>query len=86
MKKLKYLLFTGILFMLSVINVSAADYSTVVSDTATKCDNYSCDVPAYTMIVSSDNLDGVTRIDAYSPSYGSIYVDDEYQIYSEMLY
>lgn len=86
MKKMKYLLFSFMLFILSICNVYAENYSTVVSDTATTCDNTSCDVPSYTITVSSNDLDGVNRIDAYSPSYGSIYIDEEYQIYSERFY
>lgn len=86
MKKIKYLLFMAMVCLLSICKVSASNYSTVVSDTATKCDNTGCGLPAHTITVSSNDLDNVIKLQAYSPSYGSIYVDDEYQIYSEKLY
>ena len=82
MKRLKYLVFTSMLFMLLVCNVSAETYSTVVSDQATTCDDYSCEVPSYTITISSNDLEYVERVDAHSPSYGGTYVDDEYQLYT----
>lgn len=86
MKKIKYLAFIGLMFVLLIGNVSAETYSTVVSDQATTCDDNSCDVPSYTIIVSSNDLDGVDRVNAYSPNNEFNYVDNDYQICAEKFY
>ena len=86
MKKINYLLFTSVLYFLLMGNVFANSYSKTFTDVGTTCDDFSCDIPAYTITINSNDLDNVDNIRAYSPSSWDTYVDNEYQVYLEMFY
>ena len=85
MRKIKYLLLVFMcLFMIE--GVSAKTYSKVFTDTATTCDDTSCDVFGYKITVSINGADEATLINAHSPREGSIFISDSHQIYAEQFY
>lgn len=86
MKKINKLMLLIVAFILITFNVHADAFSTVVSDTATTCNDYSCDVESYTIQISSNDLEDVTGVQAYSPEHGFTYIDNDYQIYAEKYY
>ena len=86
MKKLRYLLYLFTVLMSFNFNVYAEEYSKTISGDGTACINGSCGQYSHTMIVNTNDLENLERINVHSPSYDSIYVDDEYQLCFEKFY
>lgn len=86
MKKLRYLLYLFIVLMSFNFNVYAKEYSKTISGDGTACINGSCGQYSHTMIVNTNDLENLERINVHSPSYDSVYVDDEYQLCFEKFY